>query len=178
MQPELVGETLYLRPLTEADRPAVLAAASDPLIWALHPAKDRHLPEKFHPYFDKLLASAGTLVVIARASGTVIGWSSYGELKPEASEVEIGWTFLIRACWGGDTNREMKRLMLAYAFTYVESVVFRIATDNFRSRAAIEKIGAVLTDRPAEIRFEGRAIPHVVYRIEKRDFAASPLGRI
>lgn len=170
MQPELIGKTLHLRPLAEADRAAMTAAASDPLIWELHPARDRHLPEKFQPYFDKLLAMGGTLVVIDRASGGVIGWSSYGELRPETREVEIGWTFLTRAYWGGDTNRKMKRLMLTHAFHFVDTVVFRIATDNFRSRRAIEKIGGILIDRPAEIVFEGRAIPHVVYAIEKADF--------
>jgi N-acetyltransferase len=177
MQPELIGKTLHLRPLTEADRAAMTAASSDPLIWALHPARDRHLSEKFQPYFDKLLASGGTLVVIDRANGALIGWSSYGELRPEASEVEIGWTFLTRAYWGGETNREMKALMLSHAFASVDTVVFRIATDNLRSRGAMEKIGGTLTDRLAEIAFEERVIPHVVYRIEKADFEASSLSR-
>jgi N-acetyltransferase len=178
MQPELTGETLHLRPLTEADRAAMTAAASDPLIWALHPARDRHLSEKFQPYFDKLLASGGTLVVIDRASGAMIGWSSYGEFKPEASEVEIGWTFLTRAYWGGETNRELKRLMLTHAFASVDTVVFRVAADNLRSRTAMEKIGGILIDRPAEIIFEGRAVPHVVYRINKTDFRALLLVRM
>ena len=170
MQPELSGKTLCLRPLTEADRAAMTAASSDPLIWELHPAVDRHLSEKFQPYFDKLLASGGTLVVIDRANKSIIGWSSYGELRPEAREVEIGWTFLTRAYWGGGTNREMKRLMLTYAFASVDTVVFRVAADNLRSRAAMEKIGGMLIDRPAEIIFEGRAVPHVVYAIGKVDF--------
>jgi N-acetyltransferase len=173
MQPELIGKTLHLRPLTEADRVAMTAASSDPLIWALHPARDRHLSEKFQPYFDKLLASGGTLVVIDRANGALIGWSSYGELRPEASEVEIGWTFLTRAYWGGGTNREMKRLMLTHAFTFVDTAVFRVAADNLRSRGAMEKIGGILIDRPAEIIFEGRAVPHVVYAIGKADFEAA-----
>ena len=177
MQPELIGKTLHLRPLTEADRAAMTAASSDPLIWELHPAVDRHLPEKFQPYFDKLLVSGGTLVVIDRADGGIIGWSSYGELRPEQSEVEIGWTFLTRAYWGGDTNREMKALMLTHAFTFVDTVVFRIAADNLRSRAAMEKIEGILIDRPAEIVFEGRAVPHVVYAIGKADFEESPLSR-
>lgn len=173
MQPELTGETLHLRPLTEQDRAVMTSASSDPLIWALHPARDRHLQEKFQPYFDKLLASRGTLVVINRANGAIIGWSSYGKLRPEAREVEIGWTFLIRTYWGGETNREMKWLMLAHAFTFVDTVVFRVAVDNFRSRAAMEKIGGILIDRPAEIIFEGRPVPHVVYAIGKADFIAT-----
>jgi RimJ/RimL family protein N-acetyltransferase len=69
----------------------------------------------------------------------------------------------------------MKRLILTHAFRFVDAVVFRIAPDNLRSRRAIEKTGGILTDQPAEIIFEGRALPHVVYRIDKTDFMASPL---
>jgi N-acetyltransferase len=69
-------------------------------------------------------------------------------------------------------------LMLAHAFAFVDTVVFRLAADNFRSRAAIEKIGGILIDRPAEIVFEGRPVPHAVYAIRKDDFEASKLSRI
>jgi N-acetyltransferase len=170
MQPELTGPTLFLRPLRAADRDAVTQAASDPLIWALHPAQDRHIAEIFHAYFDKRLASSETLVIIDRTSDQIIGWSSYGAYKPEAREVEIGWTFLTRAYWGGDTNRELKILMLTHAFRSVDTVVFRIAATNLRSRAAIEKIGGMLTDRAASIIIDGTTIPHLVYAIEKADF--------
>lgn len=39
MRPELIGQMLHLRPLNGADRSAMFAAASDPLIWELHLAK-------------------------------------------------------------------------------------------------------------------------------------------
>ena len=177
MQPELNGPTLFLRPLCASDRDAVTRAASDPLIWALHPAQNRHIAAIFHAYFDKRLESGETLVIIDRARDQIIGWSSYGEYKPAAREVEVGWTFLTRAYWGGETNRELKQLMLTHAFQSVDTVVFRIAATNLRSRAAIEKIGGVLTDRPAEILIDGVVIPHLVYAIEKADFAASPSAR-
>ncbi len=178
MQPQLTGPTLFLRPLRASDRDAVTLAASDPLIWELHPAQDRHIAAVFNAYFDKRLASRETLVIIDRSHDQIIGWSSYGEYKPEAREVEIGWTFLTRAYWGGDTNLELKTLMLTHAFAKVDSVVFRIAATNLRSRAAIEKIGGVPTDRHAEVVINGVAIPHLVYAIEKAGFLASPLGRI
>ena len=52
-------------------------------------------------------------------------------------------TFLARSHWGGTYNGEMKRLMLAHAFRFVESVLFLIGPRNVRSQRAIEKIGAV-----------------------------------
>ena len=42
----------------------------------------------------------------------MIGSSRYDNWKPEADEIEIGWTYLSRAYWGGTYNREIKRLML------------------------------------------------------------------
>jgi RimJ/RimL family protein N-acetyltransferase len=58
-------------------------------------------------------------------------------------EVEIGWTFLARSRWGGQYNREMKRLMLEHAFRYVGRVVFLRDPANHRSQRSIEKSSAV-----------------------------------
>jgi RimJ/RimL family protein N-acetyltransferase len=59
------------------------------------------------------------------------------------SEIEIGWTFLTRRYWGGRYNWEMKQLMLAHAFKFVETVVFLVGQDNIRSQKAMEKIGGI-----------------------------------
>ncbi len=150
-------------------------AASDQLIWELHPSRDRHLPQIFSDYFDTMLGSGGALIVLEKTNGAAIGWSRYGEYNSDMREIEVGWTFLVRAHWGGDTNREMKALMLSHAFKTADTVSFRIATDNLRSRAAVEKIGGVLTTRAAEIAFAGRSVPHVVYVIGKAEFQASSL---
>ena len=75
------------------------------------------------------------------------GWSRYSALFTEPGEIEIGWTFLGRAYWGGAYNSDMKRIMLAHAFRFVDTVIFRVGETNFRSRRAVEKLGATLTDR-------------------------------
>lgn len=144
-QPVLTGETLILRPLGAGDRDALLSAASDPEIWALHPEPNRWQPEVFQRYFDAAIASGGALAVTERATGTVIGSSRYHGYDASLSEVEIGWTFLARAHWGGRTNGEMKRLMIGHALASVRTVVFMIGPENLRSRRAVEKIGGVLT---------------------------------
>jgi hypothetical protein len=50
-------------------------------------------------------------------------------------EVEIGWTFPVRSHWGGATNREVKRLMLDHAFTFVETVIFWVGEATGCSRS-------------------------------------------
>ena len=140
LQPRLVGERIELRPLTPGDFEALHAAASDPGIWELHPEPTRHERGVFQRYFDGGIASGGALAILDRATGRIIGSSRYCNLRP--GEVEIGWTFLERAYWGGIYNRELKRLMIAHALRFVPRVVFVVGEHNHRSRRALEKIGA------------------------------------
>ena len=140
-QPRLAGETVELRPLRAGDYDALRAAASDPLIWEQHPA-NRHEEAVFRAYFDEQLGSGGGLAIVDRRTGELIGSSRYHGYDAEASEVEVGWTFLVRSRWGGETNREVKRLMLDHAFRFVETVVLVIHPENVRSQRAAEKLGA------------------------------------
>jgi RimJ/RimL family protein N-acetyltransferase len=59
------------------------------------------------------------------------------------SEIEIGWTFFARSHGGGRANREVKRLMLDHAFTFVDTVVFWVGDENWRSQGATTKIGGI-----------------------------------
>src|ERR1051325_11453325 len=160
LQPTLTGELLELRPLRGADFDALFAAASDPLIWEQHPENDRYTREVFQKYFDGAIESGGAFAIIERKSGRIIGSSRYchlyvpgkcfsssphlnplpqgeedatapGEGSPSRRiEVEIGWTFLERAFWGGRYNRELKTLMLAHAFGIVDSSVMPYVTNG------------------------------------------------
>ena len=143
LQPSLQGPLVTLRPLSLADHDRLFAVAADPLIWEQHPDKTRFQPAGFQVFFQEALDSGGALLAMESASGQVIGSSRFHGYDEEADEVEIGWTFLARSHWGGQYNREMKRLMLEHAFRYVDRVMFLIDPANLRSQRAIEKIGAV-----------------------------------
>jgi RimJ/RimL family protein N-acetyltransferase len=140
-QPVLTGELLLLRPLRRDDFEALYRIASDPAVWEQHPAKDRTQEPVFRAWFEQALACRGALVAVDRADGSVVGTSRY-VLRGE-DEVEIGWTFLARARWGGVWNGEMKRLMLEHAFASVSTVVFTVHAGNVRSQRAVERLGAV-----------------------------------
>ncbi len=168
-QPRLRGRLLHLRPVTAEDWAPLFAAASDPQVWAAHPASDRWQESLFRAYFEDGLASGGALVAVDEATGSIAGWSRYSQQFVEPCEVEIGWTFLARAFWGGAYNGEMKRLMLAHAFRFVDRVILRIGETNGRSRRAAEKIGAKL--QPGRRGAEPMAgVVHVFYAVEKADF--------
>jgi N-acetyltransferase len=139
----LKGQLLELRPLQPEDFGELYAVAADPLLWEQHPAKDRHKEEVFRAFFHEALESGGALIAIDDKNRRVIGSSRYHGYNAEQSEIEIGWTFLARSCWGGVYNREMKQLMLGHAFHFVNSVVFLVGPQNWRSQRALEKIGAL-----------------------------------
>ena len=142
-QPVLRGELLELRPLRPDDFEALFQVAGDPLIWEQHPERNRSQEATFRTFFEEALISGGALVALDRANGQIIGSSRYHGYDPERGVVEIGWSFLARAYWGGRYNGEMNRLMLEHAFRWVKRVIFVIGPDNRRSQRAVEKIGGV-----------------------------------
>ena len=166
LQPVLKGQLLELRPLRPDDFDALFAVAADPLIWEQHPHWNRYQEAVFRRFFRDALASGGALIAIDSKSGRVIGSSRYDGYDKDKSEVEIGWTFLARAYWGGIYNGEMKRLMLEHAFKSVHNVIFVIGTHNFRSQKAIEKIGGVR----AGATLDATGVDCFVYRITARDW--------
>lgn len=180
-QPLLEGERFALRPLRADDWDALYAIASDPAVWEQHPMVDRWREEVFRAFFEDALAKGGALAIIDTRDGTIIGSSRFQALKSaeddeeEQSSVEIGWTFLAPRYWGTGANREVKRLMLAHALESVERVDFRVGEANWRSRIALENIGAQRTRRTELSRHQGKRVLHLVYAISREDFAQGPL---
>jgi len=174
-QPTLVGEGLRLRPLTCEDWPEFLSVGGDPAIWAQHPAHDRWQEPVLHAFFLASLATGGAMAITDAASGAMIGASRWDRLQPEEDLIEIGGTFLATRWWGGPTNWACKRLMMAHAYRFVSRIEFHIGEDNRRSRIAIERIGAWLTDRRDIMVMAGEPKRHVYYEITRDQFANGPL---
>jgi RimJ/RimL family protein N-acetyltransferase len=171
LQPTLVGELIELRPLRADEFDALFRVASDPLIWEQHPENNRYQEPVFRGFFSDAINSGGALVAVERRTGHIIGSSRYYGYDAARSEVEIGWTFLARAYWGGQYNGEMKRLMLEHAFRWVDRVIFVIGPENRRSQRAVEKIGGV----PAGTTTDARGRERVVYELTRARYGRSSL---
>jgi RimJ/RimL family protein N-acetyltransferase len=167
LQPTLVGSRVIIRPVAASDWNDMFATAADPEIWALHPVGDRYTEPVFRAYFDSALASGSAFSIVERASGRIIGSSRYHDYDAGKREIEIGWTFLARPYWGGSYNREIKDLMLAHAFAFVDTVVFWVGETNWRSQRAMEKIGGIRRDTPGIRTLDGKTYSHVVFEIRK-----------
>jgi len=173
LQPHLKGELIELRPLRPQDWNDLFAVASDPLIWEQHPESDRYKKEVFKTFFEGALESGGALVVIDTKTQQIIGSTRFHGYNPEKSEIEIGWTFLARKYWGGRYNREMKQLMLAHAFNFVENVVFFVGENNVRSQRATEKIGAIKSGMATKVYGSRPPSPNIKYVVRKSQAKAA-----
>ena len=167
LQPTLKGTLIEIRPLTREDFDALFAAASDPLIWKQHPENDRYTKEVFQTFFDGAIESKGAFAIVERKSGRIIGSSRYCNLNPVEGEVEVGWTFLERAFWGGSFNRELKTLMLDHAFRFVDRVLFVVGEKNLRSQKALAKISARFLKKVELPARDGTMTPNLVFFITR-----------
>lgn len=171
LQTVLNGQTLQLIPLQPEHWRALMQAASDPLIWTLHPEPERYKPDVFRPVFDGGLTSGGAYLICDKQSGEVLGTSRYYEFDAAQQEVAIGYTFLVRSRWGGATNTELKHLMLTHAFSFANTVWFHVGEQNLRSRRAVEKLGARYTHTDITSP-TGVARATVFYRLDRTTWLA------
>lgn len=141
---KLEDDHVELLPLRWEDLDALYAVASDPLIWEQHPNPNRYQRPVFENYFRGAMESGGAFLIRERSTGNVIGSSRFYDHVPEKSELKIGYTFFARSSWGKGHNQASKRLMMEYAFQFVDRIIFHVGENNTRSRIAMTRLGAVL----------------------------------
>ncbi len=171
--PEVLEDELTkLVPLRASDFEALFEVASDPLIWEQHPAKNRYQRDVFKAFFEGALATNSSFIIWDKLTGKAIGSTRYYDFKSESSSIAIGFTFISRAYWGGPYNRATKKLLLDYAFQFVDQVFFHIGANNTRSQKAILKIGAMKV-RDVDFDLAGQVLPHYEYVIHKNEYVLS-----
>lgn len=142
-QPQhLQNDLIQLVPLQETDFEALYTVASDPLVWEQHPNKFRYQREVFQNFFEGAMQSKGAFLVRDTTTQEVVGSSRFYDFDEKDNSILIGYTFIGRKFWGNGYNAALKKLMLDYAFQFVDVVYFHIGAFNFRSQKAILKIGA------------------------------------
>ncbi|GGQ96262.1 GNAT family N-acetyltransferase [Deinococcus ruber] len=137
-----LSEGIYtLRPLLEADVPALiaLAAANAPEY-----ARMGTLPTS-EAFYTGALAAADQMPFVTLVGGELAGSTRYLNMVPDQRRLEIGSTWLAPQFMRTPANRTFKRLLLAHAFETLGLSRVEIKTDilNTRSQTAIERLGAV-----------------------------------
>jgi N-acetyltransferase len=142
--PTLDGELVRMEPLAERHREPLRSALSDAAVWRWVKIDAASEPALFDGWFDQALANVAGRSEFAFATvrcedGAAIGSSRYLSFRPDDLGLEIGWTVVSRAAWGGGANSEAKLLMLEHAFERLGCARVEFKTDalNERARAAL-----------------------------------------
>ena len=137
--------------------------ASNPVIWEQHPESDRWKKEKFLIFFENGLQNKfGFLLIFDKYKKEIIGSTRFYSYDEEEQAIRIGFTFIAQKYWGTSINLQVKKMMLDYTFKFLDKVYFDIGINNFRSRKAVEKLGARL--------FLDNKKGNVVYILKKNEF--------
>jgi len=167
LQVILENELVKLVPLQAPDFERLYTLASDPLIWEQHPNKDRYKREVFESFFKGAMESGGAYLILDQNSEEVVGSTRYYDFDSEKKHVFIGYTFVGRKFWGQGYNPSVKKLMIDYAFQFVDQVMFHIGAQNIRSQKAIANLNAVKVGEE-EVAYYGEASKmNFVYQISK-----------
>jgi RimJ/RimL family protein N-acetyltransferase len=159
----LVGRTVRLDVLTEADLPELYPSLANPEVYAagyvMHRrpsslddavalARERFLPPGAPdgrggggrtPYAVRLVAGTGL-----GPAGTLVGTSALMEAHLVNGSIHLGSTLYGRRWWSTGVNPEAKLLLLTHCFEECGYGRVKIQTDalNTRSQAAIARLGA------------------------------------
>jgi RimJ/RimL family protein N-acetyltransferase len=166
-QEVLEDEKVIMKPLQESNFDELYQAASDPLIWEQHPNKYRYQLPEFTKYFEGAIKSSGAYIVFDKNTNETIGSSRFYDYDENEKSVLIGYTFVIRSCWGKGYNQSMKSLMMVHAFKVCDKIYFHVGAQNRRSQIAMERLGGIKT-REIEVAYYGEPpkinFEYVIYK--------------
>jgi N-acetyltransferase len=144
----LSARGITLVPLGLEHEAGLRAAAADGELWKLRITSVPE-PENTRKYIEDALAmrEAGhrfAFAVLDEVSGKLLGCSSYHDIVPAVKRVEIGWTWYSQSSQRSHVNTTAKLLLMTHAFETLGCHVVGWRTDNFnfKSQAAIERLGA------------------------------------
>lgn len=171
LQPTTLETTIVkLIPLQEVDFEELYQCASNPEVWEQHPNKDRYKREVFENFFKGAMESKGAFKIVDLQTNTVMGSTRFYDYDAERNSVLIGYTFYAKEYWGKGINPIVKKLMLDYAFQFVEAVHFHVGEGNIRSQIAVERIGAKkISEKLIEYFGEPEKL-NFIYEIKKEDW--------
>jgi len=137
-----------LEPLGLEHEAGLREAACDGELWKLRITSVPE-PENTRAYIESALHMRQeglrfAFAVIEEASGRVLGTTSYHDIVPAVSRVEIGWTWYAQSVQRSHVNTSCKLMLLTHAFETLGCRVVGWRTDNFNfaSQRAIERLGA------------------------------------
>lgn len=176
----LENDHVILKPLEIQHMEALIEAVCDGELWNLW---FTHIPtpEQMEAEIQRRLnlQTQGKMLpytVIEKQTAQVLGMTSFMNIEAVHRRVEIGSTWYRQSVQRTHINTACKQLLLSYAFDHLDciAVEFRTSSFNFKSRAAIERLGAKLDGilRSHQIVKDDILRDTYVYSILKSEWAA------
>ncbi|WP_288456001.1 GNAT family protein [uncultured Acinetobacter sp.] len=146
----LENDHVILKPLEIQHMEALIEAVCDGELWNLW---FTHIPtpEQMGAEIQRRLnlQTQGKMLpytVFEKQTAQVLGMTSFMNIEAVHRRVEIGSTWYRQSVQRTHINTACKQLLLSYAFDHLDciAVEFRTSSFNFKSRAAIERLGAKL----------------------------------
>lgn len=145
----LQGTAIALEPMLPGHLDPLAEVALDPELWRLTVSQvaDRADLHRWmtDAFGEQERGTALPFVIRDLASGRLVGATRYGSFVARHRRVEIGWTWVARPWQRTVVNTEAKYLLLRHAFESLGLLRVEFKTDlmNVRSRAAIQRLGAL-----------------------------------
>ena len=144
----LSGSHAVLEPLTQAHHDGLIEAVRDGDLWKLWYTAVPS-PEGMREEIERRLGLQKTgsmlpFAVRSKASGKLVGMTTYMNIDAKYRRVEIGSTWYAKSAQRTPLNTECKLMLLTHAFETLDciAVEFRTGFFNHASRRAIERLGA------------------------------------
>lgn len=175
----LENDRIKLIPLKHEDYlPLLPYAIKEPDLWSysLVSAKGK---KGMRNYVDKALVGREDktqypFVIQDKKTSNIIGSTRFYNYLPDHDYIYIGYTWLGKKYWGTGINRNIKCLMLKFAFETIgiQRVQLEADADNIRSIKAMEKIGATVEGvlRSTYYREDGSRRNSIVLSILKEEW--------
>jgi RimJ/RimL family protein N-acetyltransferase len=144
----LANDRIILRPVINEDYKTFVRLTTDKSMWVWFTSD---LSEKvvLSDWISKALRDKKdktrlAFTIIEKATGNIVGSTSFGNISFHDKRIEIGWTWIAREYQGKRINDQAKYLMMKYAFETLgfERVEFKTDLLNTFARKALLRIGA------------------------------------
>lgn len=176
----LEGRHARLVPLEPSHAPALYAATAETEIWTWMPISISSEDDmrRFVGHAASVAERGEGLgfAIFAAGEPTPIGSTGFWNVDHQHRRAEIGATWLNRSWQRTGINTECKLLLLRHAFTQLGCIRVEFKTDatNARSRAALQRIGAVEegTLRQHMVLTDGRLRDSVYFSVLDHEWSA------
>ena len=144
----LESENLKLIPLSLEFKDDLLNAAKDGELWKLWytsvPSEetiDQYIDTALQQFQNK---TSLPFVIVNKATDSIIGSTRYCNIDSSNRRLEIGYTWYAKTFQRTGVNTECKYLLLQHAFEVYQVIAVEFKTHwfNYRSRNAIQRLGA------------------------------------